>query len=193
MRRFSSVGTLVFSAVLFFSQFLSASDHMIKPEFGMVQSKDQVAFLNCLTQDDASKKCQVYVQKKGEDPSPIGTEVLLVKIENKYKKVSSDIKEEAYGEEEITPLAYAPISMFSFSMVMARGYKAIPLFIFSPLDLAIAPFGLMVDGCMRLYKLIQGVYLQKAWKTLTGMSEKKVTRLSKKDFEDFITIIKYSY
>ena len=193
MRRFSSVGTLLFSAVLFFSQFLSASDQMIKPEFGMVQSKDRVAFLSCPTQEDNSKKCQVYVQKKGEKPSPVGTEVLLVKIENKYKKVSSDIKEEAYGEKEITPLAYAPISMFSLSMVMSRGYKAIPLFIFSPLDLAIAPFGLMVDGCMRLYKLIQCVYLQKAWKTMTGMNKNKVTRLSKKDFEDFVKIIKYSY
>lgn len=167
----------------------SSSD---KARFGVVKSGKNKVYMACQAAEGKTEKCHIYTEKKGEKPEAISREILLVKLDTKRGIVTDYLDRGAKGEKEISPMAYMPVTSLSLGLMAIGGPKFLPLLILSPLDLAAGPVGLMVDGCIRLYKMIQGTYLKKAWETVSGIKKRDSMTLSKNDFKDFVKAIRRS-
>lgn len=190
MRVFTSTTRLFFSLLFLSSSFLQASLPSLSPEFGVIKSKDSEIFLSCSKADDNSKKCSVYLLKKGEEEKKMTKEMKFLNFSKKNEAFSLVVKQGLTNNS--LPLAYIPMTSLALGLTFLGGLKYSPLFLLAPLDLAVIPFGAIGDGCYRLYKLIQGTYLKRAWETVMGMNKKKSMKLSRKDFEEFISVLKRS-
>lgn len=188
MRISTRVFWVFFGFFFFLSNFLQASSYSLSPEFGVVKSKNGEIFLSCSEESSHSKKCYLYLVKKAEEPEAITRELTLLKLTDGSKSLFSMIDEG--HKEEISSTSYMPLTTVALGLMMAKGEKFIPMFLLSTLDLVAGPLGLMADGFYRLYKVIQGTYLKRAWKVLIGLKKKKSMHLTRKDFKELVEVIK---